>query len=187
MLKRQQGFTLLEIMLVVIIMGMISVGVVMSMPSINSKQGIDWQTQRLVTLLQFAQDEALISGIELGLVFTEKSYQFAFYEHTKKRWLPVSIKAIDGEISLKPPLTLSYQLAGSVWEEIENSSNDSFIKDEDRVHIDGDEKQKTLTPQVYIMSSGEVTPFTIILTENKKSSNIKISMSGEISVETSNE
>jgi len=184
--NNQYGFTLLEIMLVLLLMGMLSVGVVMTLPNnLISEENVNWQAQRFSTLLQFAEDEALISGTELGLYFNENSYQFVFYNHKNKKWLAVINKQIAGKIELPKALEISYQLSGSVWDEIANEDQDDFIDDEDLVDIDGDEMLRSLAPQVYVMSSGEVTPFTLRFSEaadtsQAKSVTVSVSMSGAI-------
>lgn len=184
--NNQHGFTLLEIMLVLLLMGMLSVGVVMTLPNnLVSEEDVDWQAQRFTTLLQFAEDEALISGTELGLYFHENSYQFVFYNHKKKKWLPVSNKQIAGKIEVPKALEISYQLSGSVWDEIASEDQDDFFDDEDLVDIDGDEELRSLAPQVYVMSSGEVTPFTLRFSEvaaasQAQSASLSVSMNGAI-------
>ncbi len=184
----QKGFTLLEIMLVLVLIGMASVGVMMSMPQhINSTENIDWQAQRFSTLLQFAEDEALISGQELALVFKDNTYRFSAYDHKNKKWLVATTEQISKVIELPESLTFEYSLLGSVWDEIETEDADVFIDDDYLVKIDNDEQEevKSFLPQVFIMSSGEVTPFNITFSQSdsnatKRNSSLEVSMSGAI-------
>lgn len=184
--NNQHGFTLLEIMLVLLLMGMLSVGVVMTLPNnLISEENVNWQAQRFTTLLQFAEDEALISGTELGLYFHENSYQFVFYNHKNKKWLPVINKQITEQIEMPKTLEISYQLSGSVWDEITSEDQDNFIDDQDLLDLDGDKMLRSLAPQVYIMSSGEVTPFTLQFSEVEDTSQaqsvtVSVSMNGAI-------
>ena len=132
--QRQHGFTLLEIMLVLLLMGMASVGVVMTLPdNLTSQEDVHWQAQRFRTLLQFAEDEALISGLELGLVFDKNSYQFAFYDYKTQKWLPAVNKQIQDKVELPESLEIEYVLSGSVWDEIDTEKQDEFIDDDDLV------------------------------------------------------
>ncbi|WP_354623165.1 type II secretion system minor pseudopilin GspH [Psychromonas sp. MME2] len=186
--NNQQGFTLLEVMLVLLLMGMISVGVVMTIPSnLTSEQSVQWQAQRFSTLLQFAEDEAMISGVELGLLFTDNNrYQFAFYDYQSKKWLPIVSKQIQSIFSLPESIEIEYALSGSVWDEVETQDNDDFIDDTYLVDVDiGEPSVVSLNPQVYVMSSGEVTPFTLTFSaydgEHKKETlTVSVSMSGAI-------
>ena len=172
--KLQQGFTLLELMLVFLLMAMVSVGVMMTLPSAsNSQEGVQWQVQRFSTLVQFAQDEALISGLQLGVVFTEKSYQFVFYDYESKYWQPIENKQIQNKVELPDTLSLEYSLSGIEWDELDTEDQDTFLTDEYLVNIEGQERQVDLKPQVYLMSSGEVTPFTVTLSVSDSDSNVR--------------
>ena len=183
----QAGFTLLEIMLVLVLIGMASVGVIMTMPQHgNENENVDWQAQRFSTLLQFAEDEALISGKELALVFKDNSYRFAFYDYQNKKWLAMVSEQIGKIIEVPESLTFEYTLLGSVWDEIETEDGDVFLDEDYLVQIDGEEDElKSLSPQVFIMSSGEVTPFGVLFSDSgtgndKRTSLLEVSMSGVI-------
>ena len=186
--QKQYGFTLLEIMLVLLLMGMISVGVVMTLPNnLTSQEDVQWQAQRFRTLLQFAEDEALISGLELGVVFEQNSYQFAFYDYKTQKWLPVVNKQIQGQVELPEKLEIEYVLSGSLWDEIDTEKQDEFIDDDDLVSIEGEEKVVSLRPQVYVMSSGEVTPFSVTFSVVEKTSDaqsvtVSVTMNGTVSL-----
>ncbi len=185
---KQHGFTLLEVMLVLLLIGMVSVGVVMTLPnSLNAENDVHWQAQRFRTLLQFAEDEALISGLELGLVFEENSYQFAVYDYQTKKWLPVMDRQIQGKVELPDTLEMEYLLAGSLWDEIDTEKQDAFIDEDDLVSIEGAEEIVTLRPQVYVMSSGEVSPFSLTFSSvesgsPRKAVSVSVSMNGAISL-----
>lgn len=174
-------------MLVLLLIGMVSVGVVMTLPdNLASEEDVQWQAQRFSTLLQFAEDEALISGRELGLVFEQSSYQFAFYDYQTKKWLPVVSEQIRNKVELPESLEIEYLLSGSLWDEIDTEEQDEFIDDDDLVSIEGEEKIVSLRPQVYVMSSGEVTPFSVTFSavENRSAARtvtVSVSMSGTVS------
>lgn len=181
----QRGFTLLEIMLVLVVIGMASVGVMMAMPQqANKVADVDWQAQRFSTLLQFAEDEALISGKELALVFSENSYRFSFYDYTTQKWLALPESQIGDVFELPDSIEFSYTLLGSVWDEIETQDEDSFIDKSYLVETEGDDEVESFSPQVFIMSSGEVTPFAVQFLDasgnHKRSSALEVNMSGAI-------
>lgn len=166
-------------------MGMVSVGVVMTMPT-NLDAANDPQSQalRFGTLVQIAEDEALISGQELGVFFDSNSYQFAVYDYQAKKWLSVMSKQIQSKVELPDALNLTYILSGSLWSEIDPEDQKDFIDSDDLVNIEGDEALVSLNPQVYIMSNGEVTPFSVEFSD-KNSSDIQpvivtVDMSGSV-------
>ena len=182
----QKGFTLLEIMLVLVVIGMASVGVMMAMPQhANERDNVDWQAQRFSTLLQFAEDEALISGKELALVFKDNTYRFSFYDYESKKWLALVSEQIGEVIEVPESMKFEFTLLGSVWDEIEAEDEDVFLDEEYLVQIDDEDEVKSFSPQVFIMSSGEVTPFRVLFSEmagtvDKRNSLLEVSMSGVI-------
>ncbi len=186
---KQQGFTLLEIMLVVLLMGMVTTAVVMTIPNtVNKEKDVNWLAQQFSTLLQFAEDESLISGSELAIVFDNNSYQFAQYNFEKKKWLAYQGEQIVSKVELPDGIQIEHKLLGSVWDEIAIQDDDVFIDEEYLVQIEDEEEEeeKSLTPQVYVMSSGEVTPFSLRFSlmqgdSEKQSITVSVSMSGTIS------
>ncbi|WP_413702237.1 type II secretion system minor pseudopilin GspH [Psychromonas sp. KJ10-10] len=179
----KRGFTLLEIMLVLLLIGMASVAVVMVMPKyINNNESVDWQLQRFSSLLQFAEDEALISGKEIGLVFDKNSYRFTVFDYKTTKWLALESEQFAKEIEIPESISIEYELLGTVWDEIDVEDEDVFIDEEYLVDIEGDDQEiQSFSPQVYIMSNGEVTPFKVFLSEtDKQSGALEISMSGMI-------
>jgi len=184
---KARGFTLLEIMLVLVLLGMISVGVVMTLPSsVGLDKDPDWHAQRFSSLLQFVQDSALISNREMGIEFGEQEYTFAVYDFKEKKWLPLVDNRITGKVELPPTIRGEYLLSGSVWGEIGQQDVSSFIDDEDRIQISGEEEEIKINPQVFIMSSGEVTPFSYQFSyeedQNKNPILVNVSMSGQIDI-----
>jgi general secretion pathway protein H len=138
-----RGFTLLEIMVVLVLIGIIFSFAVLSLGSNDLAEAMERETRRLVTLIDMANDEAVIRGEEFAIHFTEKGYAF-----------------------------LVLQTEG--WRELED---DRLLKSHElpegisvRIEVEGDppalglpKKKKTEdseTPQVYILSSGEMTPFS---------------------------
>lgn len=184
--RKHSGFTLLEIMLVFLLIAVASVGVVMTMPAqVASQEDIQWQAERFRSLLLFAEDEALMSGLELGLFFTESSYQFVAYDYQSKGWQVLDNKQLSKKIVLPDTVAVQYNLAGSIWQELDTEEKDSFIDDDDLVHIEGYEKQEAISPQIYLMSSGEVTPFSVTFSavQNGQSSpsvTFSVAMTGSV-------
>ena len=186
--QKQSGFTLLEIMLVLLLMGMVSVGVVMTFPnSINSEQQPQWQALRFQTLLEFAEDEALISGQDLGIVFDEKSYQFVVYDYKNEQWLAVINEQFASKIELPDTLKIEYFSSERLWEDLETQEQSSFITEEDLVSIDGEEVTVNFEPVVYVMASGEVTPFSLVFSSTNSqiessSVTVSVAMNGVITL-----
>ena len=73
--RRQQGFTLIEIavvmLIIVIILGIVSVNL-----EPDPESGVRDEAKRLVLLLQTAQDEAILQSKVLAVAFEPQGYSF---------------------------------------------------------------------------------------------------------------
>lgn len=185
-MKQVRGFTLLEIMLVLVLVGMISIGVVMTLPSsVGLDKNSQWHAQRFRSLLQLAQDHALISNNELGIEFGEQEYRFALYDLKSKKWQPLSNTRVNDYIKIPVSISSEYSLVGSIWDEIEQEDDDPFSEKEYLVEIEGQKTEIDINPQVFIMSSGEVTPFSYRfyhVDDQKDGVTVTVSMTGQIEV-----
>jgi general secretion pathway protein H len=104
------------------------------------------ETRRLATLIDMANNEAVIRGEELAIHFTGKGYSFMALQVDGWRELQ------DDEL-LKP-----YELPRGISVRIEVEGDPPGLGKQDKKT---DEKtDETRTPQVYILSSGEMTPFS---------------------------
>lgn len=189
-MRQMKGFTLLEIMLVLVLMGMISVGVVMTLPNSGSgSQGNEWQAQRFSTLLQLTQDQAIILNTEFGIQFSESSYTFATYDFSKRKWVPYINSRINGHVELSNEIVTEYHLAGNVWGEIEEAQkqedNNPFADESYQVNIGDEDNDIEVKPHVFIMSSGEITPFSYQFStqgNDLHKTTVNVSMNGDIKI-----
>ncbi|MCE2573543.1 type II secretion system minor pseudopilin GspH [Motilimonas eburnea] len=174
------GFTLLEIMLVIMLMGLVSSAVVMTMPSNSGYKALKLETQRLASFVEVLSDQALMTSRELGIVVEEQSYQFVFYDVEKKRWYALPEDKIKTQVTLPEDMELALTLSGFVWDD--RDEQEELFEDESVF----DEPEEQLIPQIHIMSSGEITPFVMRFRPTDKSQEIwvelEVKMTGEIFV-----
>jgi len=169
--RQSAGFTLIELMVVIVLIGIIFTFAALSLGGDDVAEIMEQEARRLVTLMDLASDEAIIRGEELAMHFTDDSYEFLVLGETG--W-----QAPEDDSLLKPhTLPAGLELRLEVEGELPLlGERDSEEEDED----DG------LVPQVYILSSGEMTPFTVTLQSELTDARYFMSASllGELSWET---
>ena len=132
------GFTLVEILIVMLIISIMMAVVVISVPGSIETDTQKTEAERIRTILQMASDEAIISGLEIGFNPVERQYAFFQFDDVALKWLPLHDKPFEDYV-LPVGLTLQLYLEGSEMELGEPLT----------------------APPVLILSSGEVTPFQL--------------------------
>ncbi|MBT8091784.1 MAG: type II secretion system minor pseudopilin GspH [Gammaproteobacteria bacterium] len=86
MTKKTRGFTLIEILVVVIIIATISSLALLSLGLVGDDRDLDRERRRLASLLEVAQDEATMQGREFGLEFLRSGYRFVEFDPFTSQW-----------------------------------------------------------------------------------------------------
>lgn len=149
--RQSAGFTLIELMVVIVLIGIIFTFAVLSIGGDDVAEIIEQETRRLATLLDVASDEAIIRGEELAIHFTDDSYTFLVLGNAG--W----------EIPQDEQLLKLHDLPAGIelHLEVEGELPQLGVRDSDEE--DEEDEDDALVPQVYILSSGEMTPFTVSL------------------------
>ncbi|MGV3001985.1 type II secretion system minor pseudopilin GspH [Vibrio sp. E150_018] len=158
-MQRQRGFTLLEVLLVVVLMSLSALAVVQTLPQSNDDQAKD-EASRFFQRLQLLSDDAILNGQDYGLRFDEKKSIYTYMQLTEGGWQKVKNSKYFTETTLPEDLTFSFELGSEAW-----GDSDSLFEQEDFYEDrfeDSDAKPKP--PQVYVLSSGDVTPFLLTFT-----------------------
>ena len=146
--RQSAGFTLIELMVVMVLMGIIFTFAVLSLGGDDVAELMEQETRRLATLLAMASDEAILRGEELAIHFTDEGYAFLVLGNAG--WEAPQDDVLLRSHSLPAGIELYLEVEGELPL---LGARDAEEEDED----DG------LVPQVYILSSGEMTPFTVSL------------------------
>ena len=97
------GFTLLELLVVLVIIGIVSSFAVLSTGLTGRNKPLDKESQRLLALMQMASEESVQKTEELGLTISNDSYRFLRYDYDQNTWQP-----IEGFISKRTEATFSH-------------------------------------------------------------------------------
>jgi general secretion pathway protein H len=145
-LRKDAGFTLLELLVVVAIIGMLVGAVTLSMGALGNDRGLRDETNRLRSVLDLLHEESLMQSRDYGLMFTATGYRFYIYDYQEQAWVVPQTDRLLQEHALEPRLVLSLVLDG----------RDVRLARDFEAH-----EGETPEPQIMLLSSGEVTPFTV--------------------------
>ena len=171
---RSKGFTLVEILVVVVIMAVVISLAVLSIGVTGRDAQLDEETRRIEGLVGLLHERALLEGRDFGLRIEPTAYEFVVYDATRDRWLTMDQEHEFRHRELSKGLTFQLQL----------DSQTVVLKAIDR-NLPSD--QAPPTPQVAIAASGEGTPFrlTLLRGETQAKASVDGDALGKISRENS--
>ncbi len=140
---REKGFTLVEILMVIVIIGIAVTFLVLSIGDGRRDQEAHAEIRRIATVLTLASEEALLQGREIGVLFDTEGYRFYTFVFTEEGgyWQPYTEDRLLRERTFPEGFYLSLEVEGQ------------FLS------LDPD--PKFIVPQVKLWSSGCLTPFIL--------------------------
>ena len=135
--RRQNGFTLLEILVVMILLGIILSVAVLSTGGSKERE-LEEEVQRMVRLMQLAKEEAVLNRLELAIKFSPNAYEFL--RQQQDDWLPYT------DERLFKPRTLGEEYELRLLQ--------------DGISVSLQEKD---AGRIMLLSSGEMTPFELYI------------------------
>jgi general secretion pathway protein H len=163
--NNNRGFTLIEILTVLVIIAVMAGLLVIGFKD-SPQRRLQREAGELAALINAATDEAVMRGLEFGLVIDDRGYGFVYFDMEKKQWLPVAQGSL-AQHNFDEPHTVEVVLDNARISDAERQRVQAFVaRGEDAAS----------RPLLLILSSGEVTPFTLTLGAGADS---KIILSGD--------
>ncbi|MCU1716026.1 type II secretion system minor pseudopilin GspH [Pseudomonas sp. 5P_3.1_Bac2] len=170
-LSQAQGFTLIELLVVLVILGCLIGLTVFSVGIAGPGRELQNEAERLASLIGVLAEEAVLDNREYGLQFTPDSYQTLRYDSLKKQW-----QAVAGKPHKLPDWAqIKFELEGEALRLADSSTGKS--DDQDNPGLGSNHASKsgsarkaaasTLTPQLLLLSSGEISPFRLQIGERR--------------------
>ncbi len=148
------GFTLLEILVVMMIIGLLASVAVLSVG--NRESATAQEARRLAELLRLSAEEAVLQGREWGLHLTGDGYEFMVLDAALWR---VAIDEILRPRRFPPDVTSRLTLEGEELQ-VDPPPDDAPLR-HNASRTDKENAEARITPQVLLLSSGEVSLFQI--------------------------
>ncbi|CAM4088647.1 type II secretion system minor pseudopilin GspH [Vibrio neonatus] len=159
--KKQRGFTLLEIMLVMVLVSVSAIAVVINLPQSGS-DAAQTRSQQLFQRLTMLHQDAILNGWDLGIRFDPAGKKYRLLKLTKDGWQALDHRRIPADTELEDGLTLTWELGDGTWGKQDSLFKQESLFDEEMFAKEEKKKQEP-PPQAFILSSGELTPFEVYI------------------------
>ncbi|HCT41035.1 MAG TPA: type II secretion system protein GspH [Moraxellaceae bacterium] len=150
---RSSGFTLLEVLMVVLVVGILSAVVLISLNPGGPERKLGDETERLASLISLASNEAVMQNREYGVRLEQGGYGFLCLDDKSQKW-----RECVGDSMLKHhvlPEGLEVRaLTGSRMSLPQGEAEEPDTLNENTEK----EEVAILTPDVILLSSGEASP-----------------------------
>lgn len=145
-LRLNAGFTLIEVLVALVIVGMMIAGVVLSVNIARGKNPIEQERVRLGAIIDQVRDMAALQAREYGLRCFEGGYEFLAYDATNDAWVRLEDDPLTRARELPPIIEMSVFVEGRPI-----VLPPAKVRDEER------------KPQILLFSSGELNLFELQL------------------------
>lgn len=159
-----KGFTLLELMVVIVIVALLFTFAALSFRTTSPEDLVKEEALRFNRLLQLILEEAVFKGEDYGIEFGAHEYRFVALVDNK--WTPIQNDKIlrlrelpeDVELDLaveETDIVIQSSITLKNTDDDDHDDDDNASDDNDDDTSDNEDEAE---PQVFILSSGEITP-----------------------------
>lgn len=156
-MSRQFGFTLMEVLLVVLIMGLAASAVTFTTGGADKQQALERVARQFMASTELVLDETVLSGHFIGIVIDKDHYEFVFYDEGK--WKPLQQDRLLAAREMEYDVQMHLTLEGMPLSQ-EDEEQDSWF-DEPLIEPSAEDKKKFPEPQVLLFPSGEMSSFEL--------------------------
>lgn len=146
----EAGFTLLEIMVVVVIIGVIVSAATLAFGVLGRDRQVEDETRRYWAVLQQAREEAELQSLDVAVFVSAHGYEYLRFDRRRNEWTPIADDKLYAQREL--PEGLRFRL----WLD----AREIVLKPAPPDRSDARENQKW-PPQVMVLSNGDLMPFEL--------------------------
>jgi general secretion pathway protein H len=144
--RSSAGFTLVEILVVLVIIGIMIGGAVLTISVASSDSDLDKERNRMAAVMNYLRDQANLQNREYGIRCFEGGYEFLVYDARNDAWLRLEDDVLTMARKLPAGIDMTLLIEGR-----QIVLPPASIKDEER------------QPQILLFSSGELNLFELTL------------------------
>jgi general secretion pathway protein H len=143
--SRAAGFTLIETLVVVLIIGLMAAGAIITFGSSRTDSQLERETERIGALIDYAREQAELQTREFGMRVDDRGYQFVVFNAQTEQWGPLED---DDALRLR---------------ELPDGIAQRLIVEGREIVLAAPKKIEEHLPQVLLYSSGDVSSFEYLL------------------------
>lgn len=166
--NNSRGFSLIELMVVLVILGTMAVVVMQNFNPPNAGDALEKHAKRLQVVVDMASEYAILNQIELGLRVEPEDGTYHFlYLDQEQNWQLMTTEDFFKAQEMEEDTSLELVLDDLPWVSEDNLFDQELFDEtlsvsDEGVEIGEEEEELPEPPQVFIFSSGEITPFSLI-------------------------
>ena len=152
------GFTLLELLVVIVIVSILVTYSTLAIRGSSPEDLLKEEALRLQTLTQLVMEESILRGEEYGIEVFQDGYRFVRFSNDQ--WITLDDDRILREHELPADIELEMRLEETdiVIGVVADPMSDNEIDLDEAEQVTSDAQQEQISPHIYILSSGEITP-----------------------------
>jgi general secretion pathway protein H len=143
------GFTLIEILVVVLIIGIMAAGAFLSLGVVGQDRVLDKERDRILAITDFLRDQAAMQNREFGMRCFDGGYEFVTFDNRTALWERVVDDRLLAVRKLPPGLRIDLRIEG-------------------RPIVLPKADAEDLAPQIMLFSSGDMSLFELTLRRGEK-------------------
>jgi len=163
-MRGARGFTLVELLVVLVILGSLVGLAVLSTGIAGTSRELRGEAERLAGLIGVLVEEAVLDNREYGLRLERGRYQVVSFDEATASW----VAKPRSEHLLPEWAQLSYELEGEPLRLAGPGGSNQVAGDNQDEEEDAEKAAAARQPQLLILSSGELSPFRLRLEERRK-------------------
>lgn len=175
------GFTLIEILVVVVIVGILASLVVLSLGAIGDDRNLQREARRLASLLELAGDEAELQGRDFGVEFIRQGYRFVEFDPIFERWGEILGDKVLRQRKLPSDMELELLIEDRRIELADEPAATQTGEDDDDSPL-----LERFAPHGMLLSSGDLSPLqvNIVRLTDQETVRIEIEVDSNIKILT---